>query len=58
MVKVSLDSGRTEPFGSLAPPDPAGIRGVVVLRVTPDGKHYAYGYNRVLSELLAVDGLR
>jgi Tol biopolymer transport system component len=42
----------------LAPADP-GARGLVGrLRMTPDGRSYAYVYERYLSDLYLVDGLR
>jgi hypothetical protein len=39
--------------------DPAGIHALFVGRtVTPDGRHYAYGYERALSDLFLVERLR
>jgi len=38
--------------------DPAGVTAVVNMRNTPDGKAYAYSYNRELSDLYLVAGVR
>ena len=39
------------------PSDPAGIHRVRRILITPDGKSYAYGLNRILSELFLVEGM-
>ena len=41
----------------LGPSDPAGLVGVVPVRVTPDGKTFAYSYNRSLSDLFLAEGV-
>ena len=56
--RVDLASGRRELFRKLGPADPAGVSSFSVMVFTPDGKYYAYGYLRSLSELYTVDGLR
>jgi dipeptidyl aminopeptidase/acylaminoacyl peptidase len=58
VLRVSLDNGRREPFKKLGPADLAGRRGSAFAFFTPDGKYYTYTYDRILSELYAVDGLR
>jgi hypothetical protein len=58
VFRVDLASGRRESFKKLGPADPAGVSSFSAMTFTPDGKYYAYGYLRSLSELYAVDGLR
>ena len=58
VFRVALASGRRELFRKLGPADPAGVSSFSVMVFTPDGKYYAYGYLRSLSELYTVDGLR
>jgi hypothetical protein len=40
------------------PEDPAGLVGIASVRITLDGKAYAYFYNRSLSDLFIVDGVK
>ena len=56
--RCTLASGRCEAVRELMPKDPAGIAGILAAFVTADGRGYAYGYRRVLSDLYEVDGLR
>jgi hypothetical protein len=58
VFRVDLASSRRELFRKLGPADPAGVSSFSVMVFTPDGKYYAYGYLRRLSELYTVDGLR
>jgi len=43
---------------SVSVSDPAGVTAIVNMRITPDGKVYAYSYNRELSDLYLVEGVR
>lgn len=43
---------------TLAPNDSAGVTAIVNVRITPDGKSYAYSFDRELSDLFLVDGVR
>ena len=40
------------------PPDPSGVSGVHSVVMSRDGKAYAYNYNRIVSELMVVEGLK
>jgi hypothetical protein len=40
------------------PPDPAGVEYIGPVLPTPDGKAYAYGYRRLLSDPYLVEGLK
>jgi len=55
---VDSRSGRKEIWKQLTPADPAGITDVGSLAVAPDGKSYAYSYNRSLADLYVVEGLK
>jgi eukaryotic-like serine/threonine-protein kinase len=58
VARIDLSTGRRQPVTKFAPIDPAGLTGFVAARITPDGKSYAYTYERLLSELYLVDGTR
>jgi hypothetical protein len=60
VFRVEVATGRREPWLDTSPPDPAGVDqlGVAGAVLTPDGRHYAYGYLRTLSDLFLVEGLR
>jgi Tol biopolymer transport system component/predicted Ser/Thr protein kinase len=53
-----IASGRRTLWKQLMPPDPAGVEYVGPVLPTPDGKAYAYGYRRLLSDLYLVEGLK
>jgi len=55
---VDLATGQRKLWKTLAPIDPAGINFIRTPHISADGKSYAYNYNRVLSELFLVDGLK
>lgn len=56
--RLDLASGRREPWKEISLADPTGVWGLQWLRLTPDGKSYAYAFQRTLSRLYVVDGLR
>ena len=58
IVRVDPDTGRSELWRELLVADPAGVHGLPSVRMTSDGRAYAYSYYRGLSELYAVEGLR
>ena len=58
VVRVEVATGNRTPWRELIPPDPAGITGIIRTRITPDGKHYAYSYFRLLSDLYLAEGLK
>jgi hypothetical protein len=55
--RLELVTGRKKLLWELAAHDPAGAAGLHV-RLTPDGKSYAYSFGRDLSDLYLVDGLK
>ncbi len=58
VFQIELESGHRRLWKELDPPDPAGINFIRTPHISADGKAYAYNYNRVLSDLYLVDGLR
>jgi serine/threonine protein kinase len=58
VFRVDLAAGRRELFKKIGPTDLAGLHVFPSGSFTPDGKYYGYSYNRILSELYVVDGLR
>jgi len=51
-------TGRKELWKELNPPDPTGITQVNRFITTPDGSSYVYNYQRYLSELYSIEGMR
>jgi dipeptidyl aminopeptidase/acylaminoacyl peptidase len=58
VVRVRVASGERVPWRGFSPGDPTGVVHVLSTRIAADGGAYAYGYNRVLSELYVAEGLR
>ncbi|HXY06861.1 MAG TPA: protein kinase [Terriglobales bacterium] len=58
VYRVDLGTGHRQLWKELNPPDPAGINFIRAPHISADGKAYAYNYNRVLSSLYLVDGLK
>jgi Tol biopolymer transport system component len=58
IVRVDPETGGSEPWKELLVADAAGVHGLPSVRITSDGRAYAYSYYRALSELFSVEGLR
>jgi hypothetical protein len=58
VFRLDIASGRRELWKNLAPGDLTGLVLVNRILLTPDGKSYAYGYRRILSELYMAEGFR
>ena len=56
--RLDIESGRQEKLGAIGPSDATGTDGLDTLFLTPDGKTYAYSFQRRLSTLFVVTGLR
>ncbi len=56
--QFELATGRKMRWKQLMPPEPSGVGIVSPILVTPDGKSYAYGFVRTISDLYVVEGLR
>jgi Tol biopolymer transport system component/predicted Ser/Thr protein kinase len=55
---LEVATGRRTLWKQLMPPDPAGVEYIGPVLPAPDGKAYAYGYRRLLSDLYLVEGLK
>jgi serine/threonine protein kinase/WD40 repeat protein len=58
VVRLDPGTGVSVPVRRLAPSDPAGVIGIPTVRVTPDGRTWAWSYARLLSELYVAEGLK
>jgi serine/threonine protein kinase/Tol biopolymer transport system component len=58
LTRVNLETGKRERWREITPADPAGIQSIASIRISADGKAYAYSAGRVLSDLYVVDGLK
>jgi Tol biopolymer transport system component len=58
VYRFDLRSGAKEFVREVMPSDPAGVGGVGPVLMLPDQKSYVFGYNRILSDLHVVDGLK
>jgi eukaryotic-like serine/threonine-protein kinase len=58
VFKVDVATGRKELWKEIGPADVAGVFGLAHVLITPDGTSYAYNYNRTLSDLYVVGGLK
>jgi WD40 repeat protein len=54
---VDIDTGERSLWREVIPADPAGVKGIVSLVPTPDGRGYAYSYFRGLETLYLLSGL-
>jgi Tol biopolymer transport system component len=58
IFRFNLQTHRKEPWKTIVPADLAGASGYPNIRITPDGKAYAYTFFRVLDDLYLVTGLK
>jgi Tol biopolymer transport system component len=58
VYRLDLAAGKRELVTTLAPVDPAGVTSVLNVRMTADGKTYAYSFLREMSDLFLVEGVR
>jgi len=58
VFRLDLETGKRELWRELVPLDAAGIDLLSPPALTPDGKAYVYSYNRILSDLFLVDGVK
>jgi Tol biopolymer transport system component len=55
---VDIATGRRQLFRVISPLDKTGVSYIGPGYVTPDGRYYVYSYNRPISQLFVVEGLR
>jgi hypothetical protein len=58
VFRLDLATGKRQLMTELGPSDPAGLTAIVPVRITPDGKFYAYSYDRALSSLFLANGVK
>jgi Tol biopolymer transport system component len=58
LYRFDLSTGKKELVREVMPADGAGIVDIAPLMVTPDGSAYVYGFQRTLSDLYLVEGLK
>jgi eukaryotic-like serine/threonine-protein kinase len=58
VYRLDVATGKRQLVATLAVNDPAGLTTVGNVKMTPDGKSYAYSYGRALSDLFLVEGVR
>ena len=58
VFRLDLATGKREPWRTIQPADPAGVPDDIHVIPAPDGDGYVYTYNRTLSELYLVEGVR
>jgi hypothetical protein len=58
IYRWEMQTGHRQLFREISPPDRTGLVSMISMRVTPDGKSYAYSMFTTSSELYLMDGLR
>ncbi len=58
LYRLDLRSGNRELVREVMPADGAGIVDIAPILATPDGNAYVYGFQRTLSDLYLVEGLK
>lgn len=58
VYKYNLATGNKEKWLELMPKDSLGVHQIAAIKLTPDGKTYAYSYARELSELYLIEDLK
>ena len=58
VYRLDVATGKRELVMTLAPTDSSGVTAIVNVRITPDGKSYAYSFDRELSDLFLVENVR
>jgi Tol biopolymer transport system component len=58
VFRIAFNTGSRTQIFTIMPADPAGVAALSAVRITPDGKTYAYSYVRLLSKLFLVTGIK
>jgi Tol biopolymer transport system component len=58
IFRLNLETHHKEAWKTISPADRAGVVGIPIIRITPDGKAYAYTFGRNLDDLYLVTGLK
>ena len=58
ITRLDITTGQRSVWKELMPLDNAGVQNIGPIRITPDGRTYVYGFQRRLSDLYVVEGLK
>jgi hypothetical protein len=58
VFRVDVATGQREPWKTIAPADRSGLVQIDSVVMTPDARSYAYSYERILTDLEIVRGLK
>ena len=58
VLRVDAATGKRTLWKTLAPADLAGVEELTAIVLSPDGRTYAYGSSRILSDLYIAEGLK
>jgi len=58
VFRINIANGNRQLVAELGPSDPAGLTSVLPVRVTPDARFFAYSFDRALSNLFLVTGVK
>lgn len=58
VYRLDLSTGKKELWKEVGPSDSAGVTAIAHFQVTPDGRAYVYNYERTLSDLYLVEGVK
>lgn len=58
VFRLDVATGKREPIMTIVPSDPDGVTAIVSVRMTADGKTYAYSDSRELSDLFIASGVK
>jgi hypothetical protein len=58
VYRLDTTTGSRSLWRAIGPQDPAGVRGVGKLLMTPDASTYVYSYWRSLNELFLAEGIK
>jgi len=53
-----MKTGERSFWRDVRPPDPTGLVEIMKVSVHPNGRYYAYSYERYLSDLYMIEGLK
>ena len=58
VLRVDIETGKRQLWKTITPAEPSGADYIIPLLITVDEKSYAYGFNRRLTNLYVVEGLK
>ncbi|TDI40285.1 MAG: serine/threonine protein kinase [Acidobacteria bacterium] len=58
VYRVDIETGRRELWKTIAPSDPAGLHDIYAVQISDNDESYYYTFDRMVSDLYLVEGLR